>query len=70
MGQLLAAELLVHLGLDLVVKIPEACPAGGAVAVVYSNHGVCHGINIWCARRRSCPEFFVNSALNSVVESA
>ena len=45
---------LVHSGLYLVVKISQACPAGSAVAVFSSNHGVCQGIDIWCARRRFC----------------
>ena len=41
-----AADLrpdLVHSGLYLVVKISHACPAGSAVAVFSSNHGVCQG---------------------------
>ena len=70
MGEVLAAKLLVHSSLYLVVKISQACSAGSAVAVVSSNHGVCQGIDISCGRRRSCPKFFVNSALHSVVESA
>ena len=69
MGELLAAELLVYSGLYLVVKISQVCPAGGAVAVVSSNHGVCQGINIGCGRCRSCPEFFVDSALHGIVEA-
>lgn len=70
MGESLAAELLVYSGLYLVVKISQACPAGSAVAVFSSNHGVRQGIDIWRGRRRSCSEFFVDSALHGVVESA